>query len=283
MDTGPPADTPAYSAETLAARLRELAARFGRTDIPMHRFEAETGISRQHVIRALGSYTALREAAGLTPARKSGDDETLLRALRDACLAAGGIPSSAQMERFGAYRRSLYFRRWRDWRGTLNRLREWVEANDPAFPYRAALSGGTGPMREPKAPGAEYGAPLGFGPLMYEPTNEAGVLVLFGVVAMPLGFAIERVGSGFPDCEAKRRVAGGWRRVRIELEYRSRNFLRHGHDPAACDLIVCWEHNWPESPVEVVELKTELQKLTPSAGLASAPPANSGDREFTCR
>jgi hypothetical protein len=43
--------------------------------------------------------------------------------------------------------------------------------------------------------------------------------------------------------------------VKIEFEYESRNFLRHMHDPNGCDLIVCWEHNWPECPLEVIELK----------------------------
>jgi hypothetical protein len=34
----------------------------------------------------------------------------------------------------------------------------------------------------------------------------------------------------------------------------------HGHPPDGCDLIVCWEHNWPESPLEVVELKSALAR-----------------------
>ena len=29
-----------------------------------------------------------------------------------------------------------------------------------------------------------------------------------------------------------------WRRVRIEFEFKSRNFREHGHDPDQCDLIV---------------------------------------------
>jgi len=29
----------------------------------------------------------------------------------------------------------------------------------------------------------------------------------------------------------------------------------HGHDVGGADLIVCWEHNWPECPLEVVELR----------------------------
>ena len=43
--------------------------------------------------------------------------------------------------------------------------------------------------------------------------------------------------------------------VRIEFEFESRNFMHHFHNPEECDLIVCWEHNWTESPLEVVELR----------------------------
>jgi len=47
-----------------------------------------------------------------------------------------------------------------------------------------------------------------------------------------------------------------WQLVKIEFERESRNFLRHGHLPSGCDVIVCWVHNWPECPVEVIELST---------------------------
>jgi hypothetical protein len=30
------------------------------------------------------------------------------------------------------------------------------------------------------------------------------------------------------------------------------------HDLKGCDMIVCWEHNWPECPLEVLELKQYL-------------------------
>jgi hypothetical protein len=64
------------------------------------------------------------------------------------------------------------------------------------------------------------------------------------------------LGTAFPDCEAIREVEPGrWQRVRIEFEYESRNFMHHFHDPTECDLIVCWKHNWAESPLEVVELE----------------------------
>jgi len=102
-----------------------------------------------------------------------------------------------------------------------------------------------------------YGAPLRLAAMAHAPTNEAGVIFLFGVMAADLGFRVERLQSGFPDCEAKREVAPGkWEWVRIEFEFESRNFREHRHDPEGCDVIVCWRHNWAECParIEVIEL-----------------------------
>jgi hypothetical protein len=36
---------------------------------------------------------------------------------------------------------------------------------------------------------------------------------------------------------------------------------RDHQDARDCDLIVSWKHNWPECPVDVVELRRELPKL----------------------
>jgi hypothetical protein len=51
-----------------------------------------------------------------------------------------------------------------------------------------------------------------------------------------------------------------WQEVWIEFEFESRNFLAHMHRLDGCDLIVCWEHNWPDCPLEVVELKQALSR-----------------------
>ena len=96
-------------------------------------------------------------------------------------------------------------------------------------------------------------------PMIHCPTNEAGVAVLFGAVARDLGFRIARVQNGFPDCEAMRVVSPGrLQRKLIEFEYESRNFRMHQHQATRCNMIVCWRHNWPECPLEVLELKTAL-------------------------
>ncbi|MGH9568852.1 MAG: homing endonuclease associated repeat-containing protein [Candidatus Angelobacter sp.] len=90
------------------------------------------------------------------------------------------------------------------------------------------------------------------------PHNEMGVVALFCMLAADLGYQLESLQSGFPDCEARRQVGPGkWQRVRIEFEYESRNFVFHHHDPLGCDMIVCWRHNWAKCPehLEVLELR----------------------------
>lgn len=89
------------------------------------------------------------------------------------------------------------------------------------------------------------------------PVNEMGVMILFGMLAGELGFQIEAVQGRYPDILARRQIQPGrWQDVRIEAEYESRNFAQHGHDPAKCDIIVCWRHNWVKCPkhIEVLEL-----------------------------
>ena len=106
-----------------------------------------------------------------------------------------------------------------------------------------------------------YGQPLVRQALATAPTNEAGVMCLFASLATALGFTMLHIQQAFPDCTAFRRGQDGlWRIVRIEFEFESRNFLAHGHDPRGCDLIVCWKHNWPSCPVEVVELSGIVER-----------------------
>jgi hypothetical protein len=109
-----------------------------------------------------------------------------------------------------------------------------------------------------------YGAPLDFPTLRHEPVNEQGVVLLFGMLAKHLGYVIESAQAGFPDCEAKRQIGPKrWQRVNIEFEFESRNFRDHGHPFTGCDVIVCWQHNWPACPahIEVLELSGFIKSL----------------------
>jgi len=104
------------------------------------------------------------------------------------------------------------------------------------------------------------GAPTRWPGMTHAPVNEMGVLMLFGMMAMQLGFVIESVQAAFPDCLAKIEVEPGrWQYLRIEFEYESRAFQEHWHDAQQCDMIVCWKHNWKGCPPHLQVL--ELSKL----------------------
>ncbi len=102
---------------------------------------------------------------------------------------------------------------------------------------------------------------INFRGLVYSPINENGVVFLFGRVIDDLHMYIEEIKPGFPDCVARRFTGKGWERVAIEFEFSSSNFKNHGHNPDDCDIIVCWEHDWKNCPLEVIELKTEMQDM----------------------
>jgi hypothetical protein len=107
--------------------------------------------------------------------------------------------------------------------------------------------------------GPTYGPPMWPGPMAYAPVNEMGVVFLFGWMAPQLGYVVHKLQPEFPDCEAMRLVGEDMcELVRIEFEYESRNFLKHMHDVKGSDLIICWRHNWPECPLEVLELRKVL-------------------------
>lgn len=95
--------------------------------------------------------------------------------------------------------------------------------------------------------------------MKFAPTNELGVVFLFSDYARKHRIHIEEIKAGFPDCIAYRIEQGKRKRIRIEFEYKSKNFSTHRHDPRQCDWIVCWEHNWPEAPenLTVIELRRE--------------------------
>jgi len=93
--------------------------------------------------------------------------------------------------------------------------------------------------------------------LPHAPKGEMGVVFLFASKFKELGFRIEEIRAAYPDCIAYRQVGDREKKVRIEFEYRSSNFRRQGHDPKDCDCIVCWHHDWHDTPrgTEVIELK----------------------------
>jgi hypothetical protein len=102
---------------------------------------------------------------------------------------------------------------------------------------------------------------INFRGMVYAPQTESGVLFLFGKVAEDLNMYIEELRPEAPDAIARRFTGKGWERLRVEFEHRSSDFKQSGRDAETCDLIVCWEHDWPTCPLEVIELRDRIREL----------------------
>lgn len=107
----------------------------------------------------------------------------------------------------------------------------------------------------------ETGGILGVRGIVYEPINEQGVILLFAALCHDLGFMIEGIRSSFPDALLRRKNnKGTWNSCRAEFEFRSYNFKIHKHDAKQCDLLICWEDDWNDCPIEVLCLKEIANK-----------------------
>jgi len=259
----------------IIARLRSMADELGR--LPTKReFWRTTRIPLKTVKKLFGGHRALLRAAGFQAfgSRRLLTNEVLLQGMRDAFAAAGGIVGRDLFSRFCRHDLRTIVKRWGDWPQALAALRDWLQSREPEFPHLPALRERCAGIKAtvfplPLAP--RCGELLRFRALDHAPTTENGVIFLFGLVAEELGFILDSVRPAYPDAIGRRRVADGWRHVRIEFELMSRSFHDHGHNAEQCDLIVCWQDNWPEAPVEVLELRREIARLQGGRGVDAAP------------
>jgi hypothetical protein len=106
----------------------------------------------------------------------------------------------------------------------------------------------------------EVGRPIQIKGMAYAPTNEQGVVFLFGRLAPQIGFQVERINTRFPDCLTRRRGKS----CRVEFEYRASSY--DGHPSRGADVIICWENDWEYRPkkyqhLEIIELKQYVGAL----------------------
>jgi hypothetical protein len=109
------------------------------------------------------------------------------------------------------------------------------------------------------------GEPVHFKSIAYAPQNEAGVILLWAEMRKELGMDyVTSLGPSYivngPDAVVKMPAGKGWVDKLVEFEFKSRN-AKGKHNFDFIDYIVCWEHNWPDCPVEVIELKSRLDDL----------------------
>jgi len=275
------------SKEEVIAAIQESAARLGH--VPTFTEVRRTMKMSKHEIRKhFLTYANALNQCGLqrTGPGYEVDAKILFQDWAGLVRKLGKLPTMAEYEMHGSYSVRPLIRRYGGWvhvpAGLMELAREeriegeWGDVLDVIARHKEEeadgrrTSGSTnGRMPRPNIGKPRifkdrpiYGRPMMDMALGLAPTNEMGVVFLFGTVAKQLGFMVIRLQAEFPDCEAFREVEPGrWQWVQIEFENESRNFLAHGHKLDGCDLLVCWKHNWEGCPLEVIELSTVMEEL----------------------
>ena len=233
-------------------------------------FSDMTGISRYFVQQHFGRFNRALEMCDVKPSgeRHKAPLADLLCEWAHVARKVNHLPTVLELRRFGQHSEGPLRSRFRSWHEIgrafaeyvrkAGRVREWRDVleiiaahNSPR--HRAFLRNSGKPrlLLDRRV----YGPVLHASQLAHGPVNESGVVYLFGTMAERLGFVVMYIQNGFPDCEAMRRIDRyRWQRIFIEFEYESRNYRRHRHPKKGCDLIVCWKHNWPDCPFDVLEL-----------------------------
>jgi hypothetical protein len=259
--------------EQLMAAITEITEKLGH--VPSYAELMKTGkVSGRQIVKHFATYTRALRACNLE--RVCGGNKLPLERLfldwATVTRQLGKIPSKAEFAQMGKHSDTPLKSRFGSWGQVPRYLRRYMEEQGKTEEWKdvmeliRAYEQGQDGMEMAATPECEqrkprvmtdrpvYGPLIRPYPMIHGPMNESGVLYLFGTVSERLGFVVTLIQTGFPDCLALRLVDVEWQPVRIEFEYESRNFLRHLHDPAGCDIIVCWKHNWPECPLEVIEL-----------------------------
>jgi hypothetical protein len=263
--------------------IRAIARGLGRAPTRSE-FVSLAGISEYSVSQCFPSWNDAVRSAGLRANTMNVrlEDGELLRDWGETVRKNRAIPARRAYRRVGKYDPRTLERRFGPWSSLSEIFLNFAKDNPEWAGVLALLPvpllkqehGSNNGLASPILPKktrhvplkdrATYGNPTHFRGLRQEPVNEQGVVLLFGMLAKELGYVIEAVQTGFPDCEAMRQVTPErWQRVHIEFEFESRNFRDHGHPASGCDVIVCWRHNWAECPenIEVVELSRVIKSL----------------------
>ncbi len=270
------------SKEEVIAAIQQSAAQVGHPP-SFAELEKTMRISKRAIHGHFPNYREALRAAGMerTGGGYKNDTGTMLLDWAETVRKLGKVPTMVEYNLHGTYSLSAMTRRFRGWGYMPSALLEYARKEGLkdgwedvlttiGMHMKAAAEDGrstrtsTGTPTRPRilTDRPIYGRPMMDMALGLEPTNEMGVVFLFGTVAKELGFMVIRLQTEFPDCEAFREVEPGrWQWVRIEFEYESRNFLAHGHKLDGCDLIVCWKHNWEGCPLEVVELSKVIAEI----------------------
>lgn len=269
---GRPDQVKGYTSNELVEKVKELARTLSRNYLSLEEFTNHTGISYRPIYRHFGDWVSFLKVAGLDPhpnQKHKIEDEALFNDYFRVFNIIGHLPVYNELAKNAQYSIGVFEKRF----GTFSKFRRqaimWGVEQNLITPDIASFKDEQDLPRDTHSNSIYkelddrpvLGEAIEFRGLQHAPVNEMGVVFLFGMIAEELGFVVESVQAGFPDCEAKRKLKKDrWQRVRIEFEFRSSNFIQHKHDSSGCDLIICWEHDWRDCPLEVICLQDFIKK-----------------------
>jgi hypothetical protein len=253
MGRRPPGPMKSSDKEEIILYLKDLSKRVNSNNPTAKQVEADGQVSPATIIRALGGFSEALIQADLKPSRIYNRNRLLMLS-ELGCLVQklGRKPSKTEIKENLDYNARHYEKEF----GSISKAIELINLGK----ITKNDDNGLRILTKTKSR-RKYGPSIDFPGLRHAPTNELGVVFLFGMLVEKLGFSVESIQKDFPDCEAKLiRADGSYEKVKIEFEYNSKSFEQHGHDPKGCDLIVCWVHDWKDCPLEVLELSSKLEE-----------------------
>lgn len=280
-----------YTKEEIIQEIQKVAARLDVRHLKQQDFILNPTIPINTVKYHLGTWAQAMKSAGLdTPKDYSPSenpeliqDAELLKELARLYKVGGKLPTPDILKAHGAFSLEYYTARWQNLERALWKAREmfpdhFKEAGPPqrndvqtaetsllSEPSSIRLIPRTIKPKRPVKVERKLGSPMDFRGLRFSPVDRTGVLYLFGMLAVELGFELEFVSSERPHAEGRRYFdlhREQWKHLRMEFMLRSSEYVPDqdsGREP--CDLLVCWEHDSEDCPVEVLELKSVVREI----------------------
>jgi hypothetical protein len=269
-----------YTKDEIISEIRRIAALLGKKSLKKTDFQKHAKMSGSTVRYHFGTWNDAVKEAGLEPIdpveairkRDPIPDDILLLDLIRLHNEFGKEPTGSVVNAKGKFSERPYRARWKSI-GEAFLIAKKMFPDSLASPkleqaepqteiQKVKIVPETIKPSKAKRKRVVFGEPIDFRGLRFAPINEQGVVYLFGMISQELGYLIESIRTDYPDCEGKRcfdKENNKWEHVQIEFEYKSSNFREHGHNPEQCDIIVCWEHDWEDCPVEVLELRSVIK------------------------
>jgi hypothetical protein len=264
--SGKPDIIKGYEKEEIIEKIKSTALKLGKNSLTLHEFCKETGISERPIYRFFKNWNMALEECNLEKDKNYNlkiENTEMINEYIEIYNKLGKHPSYSELIQMVKYSIGTYENRF----GGIKKFRKaainyGIKNNiilpEIEFENEGVIEKNYNLLSDRPVLGEE----INFRGLLHGPTNELGVVYLFGMISSELGFKVELIQSTFPDCTAKIKVKGGWQNIKVEFEYKSSNFITHGHDVSKCDMIICWENNWKDCPIPVISLKEKIKELS---------------------